>query len=71
MHKSCLQSTSDLMGLIQIMIMTFAEVPPVYSKPRNSGNSPAHYPTPYPSQPPSMLQYMLKFQVKPNIHDNQ
>lgn len=35
-------SSSDLLGLIQVMIVTFGEHPPVYSKPKDS--------TPYPQQ---------------------
>jgi ESCRT-I complex subunit TSG101 len=37
-----LPSSSDLLGLIQVMIVTFGEHPPVYSKPKDS--------TPYPQQ---------------------
>lgn len=36
-------TSSDLLGLIQVMIVTFGEHPPVYSKPKES--------TPYPQQP--------------------
>lgn len=36
-------NSSDLLGLIQVMIVTFGEFPPVYSKPKESA-------TPYPSQ---------------------
>lgn len=36
------QNSSDLEGLIQVMIVTFGEQPPVYAKPRES-NVP--YPT--------------------------
>ncbi|XP_076032755.1 tumor susceptibility gene 101 isoform X3 [Oratosquilla oratoria] len=46
-------SSSDLMGLIQIMIMTFGEMPPVYSKPKTA--SPAPYQTPYPTNPPGHM----------------
>lgn len=35
-------SSSDLLGLIQVMIVTFGEHPPVYSRPKDS--------TPYPQQ---------------------
>lgn len=38
-----LQSSSDLLGLIQVMIVTFGDMPPVYAKPKESV-------TPYPSQ---------------------
>lgn len=37
-------SNSDLLGLIQVMIVTFGEYPPVYSKPKD-------HTTPYPPQP--------------------
>lgn len=37
-----LQSSSDLLELIQVMIVTFGEHPPVYAKPRESN---APYPT--------------------------
>lgn len=37
-----LPQTSDLLGLIQVMIVTFGEHPPVYSKPKEA---------PYPRQP--------------------
>lgn len=39
--------SSDLLGLIQVMIVTFGENPPVYSKPKE---------TPYPRQPGFMPQ---------------
>lgn len=38
-----LQSSSDLLGLIQVMIVTFGEMPPVYAKPKEQV-------TPYPTQ---------------------
>jgi ESCRT-I complex subunit TSG101 len=41
-------NTSDLLGLIQVMIVTFGEHPPVYSKPKEA--------TPYPQQPSFMPQ---------------
>lgn len=47
------QNSSDLPGLIQIMIMTFSEMPPVYSKPKTAqppGATP--YPLPYPTNSP-------------------
>ncbi|KAK7868549.1 hypothetical protein R5R35_009449 [Gryllus longicercus] len=40
--------TSDLLTLIQVMIVTFGEQPPVYSKPRSGSTSSS---TPYPTQP--------------------
>lgn len=40
-------SSSDLLGLIQVMIVTFGEHPPVYSKPKE---------TPYPRNPTFMPQ---------------
>ncbi|KAB7505427.1 Tumor susceptibility protein [Armadillidium nasatum] len=46
-------NSSDLLGLIQIMIMTFAEMPPVYAKPKNC--SPSQFPTPYPTQPSGFM----------------
>lgn len=42
-----LPNTSDLLGLIQVMIVTFGEHPPVYSKPKETSASAA---TPYPQQ---------------------
>ncbi|KAK7073913.1 hypothetical protein SK128_026677 [Halocaridina rubra] len=49
-------NSSDLPGLIQIMIMTFSEMPPVYSKPKNAQpTTGAPYPTPYPSTNPGYL----------------
>ena len=42
-----LPSSSDLLGLIQVMIVTFGEHPPVYSKPKD---------TPYPRQSYNMPQ---------------
>ncbi|XP_066984343.1 tumor susceptibility gene 101 protein isoform X8 [Macrobrachium rosenbergii] len=46
-------SSSDLPGLIQIMIMTFSEMPPVYSKPKTAQpTTGAPYPSPYPSGTP-------------------
>lgn len=47
-----LQNSSDLVGLIQMMIMAFNEVPPVYSKPKTAQPPPSAYPTPYPTNPP-------------------
>ncbi|KAF2352525.1 Steadiness box (SB) domain [Trinorchestia longiramus] len=45
-------NSSDLIGLVQVMIMTFSEMPPVYAKPK-TGMSPAQPPaaTPYPTNP--------------------
>ncbi|XP_068250029.1 tumor susceptibility gene 101 protein isoform X5 [Palaemon carinicauda] len=49
-------SSSDLPGLIQIMIMTFSEMPPVYSKPKTAQpGTGAPYPTPYPSGTPGYM----------------
>lgn len=42
-----LQTQSDLLGLIQVMICTFGEQPPVYAKPKNETPPQA---TPYPTQ---------------------
>ena len=38
-----LQNSSDLLGLIQVMVVTFGDYPPVYSKPKETA-------TPYPPQ---------------------
>lgn len=38
-----LQSSSDLLSLIQVMIVTFGDMPPVYAKPKEQA-------TPYPAQ---------------------
>nr|XP_027217186.1 tumor susceptibility gene 101 protein-like isoform X5 [Penaeus vannamei] len=49
-------NSSDLPGLIQIMIMTFSEMPPVYSKPKTAqppGATP--YPLPYPTNSPGYM----------------
>lgn len=43
MKYSFLQSSSDLLGLIQVMIVTFGEMPPVFAKQKESN-------TPYPTQ---------------------
>ncbi|XP_015602524.1 tumor susceptibility gene 101 protein isoform X2 [Cephus cinctus] len=40
--------SSDLLGLIQVMIVTFGEQPPVYARPRSDTQSTS---TPYPVQP--------------------
>ncbi|KAG0727351.1 Tumor susceptibility 101 protein [Chionoecetes opilio] len=45
-------NSSDLVGLIQIMIMVFNEMPPVYAKPKGHTASA----TPYPSYPNPMAQ---------------
>lgn len=42
-HFCLLQSSSDLLGLVQVMIVTFGEQPPVYAKPKEQV-------TPYPTQ---------------------
>jgi len=39
------QNSSDLLGLIQVMIMTFGERPPVYSRQRPDVASSTPYPT--------------------------
>lgn len=44
---------SDLLGLIQVMIITFGDFPPVYSKPKtNTTPYPAQYPQPGGGYPP-------------------
>jgi ESCRT-I complex subunit TSG101 len=48
-------SSSDLLGLIQVMIVTFGDYPPVYSKPKD---------TPYPTQsymPQNQPSYMSPY----------
>lgn len=40
-----LQSQSELLGLIQVMVVTFGDMPPVYAKPKEQNQS-----TPYPTQ---------------------
>lgn len=53
---------SDLLGLIQVMIVTFGEYPPVYSKPKTAVKEPPpQQQTPYPTQsfmpqPPTSTQ---------------
>ena len=51
-------ASSDLLGLIQVMIVTFGEHPPVYSKPKET--------TPYPQQSfmpqPGINQPFMSFQ---------
>lgn len=42
---SFFQSNSDLLGLIQVMILTFGDFPPVYSKPKQQTTA-----SPYPAQ---------------------
>lgn len=45
---------SDLLGLIQVMIVTFGEFPPVYSKPKQTKEQATPYPTQsYMPQPPT------------------
>lgn len=54
-------SSSDLIGLIQVMVVVFGEHPPVYAKPRSSHSSGSDYAhtsaagahPPYPTQPPT------------------
>ncbi|XP_045623851.1 tumor susceptibility gene 101 protein isoform X2 [Procambarus clarkii] len=49
-------NSSDLPGLIQIMIITFSEMPPVYSKPKSAQPATGSpYPTPYPTNPPGYM----------------
>ncbi|KAK3865025.1 hypothetical protein Pcinc_029334 [Petrolisthes cinctipes] len=49
-------NSSDLVGLIQMMIMAFNEVPPVYAKPKSAHPTPpTAYPTPYPTNPPGYM----------------
>jgi ESCRT-I complex subunit TSG101 len=45
-----LPNTSDLIGLIQVMIVTFGEHPPVYSKPKETSTTTTTNATPYPQQ---------------------
>lgn len=49
------QSSSDLLGLIQVMIVTFGEMPPVYAKPKESVS-------PYPPQCRSIQFHRIRFQ---------
>lgn len=56
-------NSSDLVGLIQIMIMVFNEMPPVYSKPKTHPTTT----TPYPSFPSNMPGYMPMPGVGPNL----
>lgn len=51
-------NSSDLLGLIQVMICTFGEQPPVFAKPKNDNRMPMYGPTPmghpympYPAHP--------------------
>uniref|UniRef100_A0A6A7FPY6 Tumor susceptibility gene 101 protein-like isoform X3 n=2 Tax=Hirondellea gigas TaxID=1518452 RepID=A0A6A7FPY6_9CRUS len=44
-------NSSDLLGLVQMMIMTFSEMPPVYAKPKG-GVSGQHPPSPAANKPP-------------------
>lgn len=41
---------SDLLGVIQVMIITFSEAPPVYQRPKNSPYAAAPDNSPYPKQ---------------------
>ncbi|GIY29682.1 tumor susceptibility gene 101 protein [Caerostris extrusa] len=45
--------SSDLLGVIQVMIIVFGEQPPVYAKPKL--NSSAYTSTPYPAEPSSFM----------------
>ncbi|KAG8181616.1 hypothetical protein JTE90_017736 [Oedothorax gibbosus] len=46
--------SSDLLGVIQVMIIVFGEQPPVYAKPKLQ-NSSAYTNTPYPTEPSSFM----------------
>lgn len=46
--------SSDLLGVIQVMIIVFGETPPVYSKPKLPNATP-YTSTPYPSEPSSYM----------------
>ncbi|GFT44080.1 tumor susceptibility gene 101 protein [Nephila pilipes] len=46
--------SSDLLGVIQVMIIVFGEQPPVYAKPKIQ-NSSAYTSTPYPAEPSSFM----------------
>ncbi|KFM73485.1 Tumor susceptibility 101 protein, partial [Stegodyphus mimosarum] len=45
---------SDLLGVIQVMIIVFGEQPPVYSKPKIQNSTP-YTSTPYPTDPASFM----------------
>lgn len=49
-YRVLLQSSSDLLGLIQVMIVTFGDLPPVYAKPKEQV-------TPYPTQRMSQASF--------------
>uniref|UniRef100_A0A0P4VXH4 UEV domain-containing protein n=1 Tax=Scylla olivacea TaxID=85551 RepID=A0A0P4VXH4_SCYOL len=57
-------NSSDLVGLIQIMIMVFNEMPPVYSKPKTHTTTASPYPTSFPGNMPG---YMPMPGVGPNL----
>jgi len=46
--------SSDLLGVIQVMIIVFGETPPVYSKPKLPNATPYNS-TPYPTEPSSFM----------------
>jgi len=46
--------SSDLLGVIQVMIIVFGETPPVYSKPKLPNSTP-YTSTPYPVEPSSFM----------------
>lgn len=46
--------SSDLLGVIQVMIIVFGETPPVYSKPKLPNSTP-YTSTPYPTEPSSFM----------------
>lgn len=58
-----LQTQSDLLGLIQVMICTFGEQPPVYAKPKNETPPQA---TPYPTQ----CTYYLLLNISGFLHNS-
>lgn len=52
------QNSSDLLGVIQVMICIFGETPPVYQKPKIDVVSSPQYPfsqPPYPTQPSTLM----------------
>jgi len=67
------QSSSDLLGLIQVLVIIFSESPPVFARPKNARPYPAYgtqsgyqgaaNPTPYPGYPPA--QPTMPYPVHP------
>ena len=47
--------TSDLLGVIQVMIIVFGETPPVYSKPKLPNSTTYPTSTPYPVEPSTFM----------------